>query len=155
MPIKTTIKKDNTIAGIKFDTDLSGLYKPEQSIEILGKKIRFRSPSIVQKALMIRFLVLAIQDIVSTEVERSSMSFEDLYTRCVTKLKEIDKEKATQKELDEYFATLGRMFSNPDANEYLIRALAQSFPDLSDPETLTEEAFMQAAAALIQAMNIG
>lgn len=154
MSIKTGIKKQHSISGLKFDTDLTGLHKPEQVAEILGKKVRFMSPSIIQKALMVRFLILAFQDMVATEKQRQGMSFDDLYAKCVGKLGELQGEGKTPEELQARQMIVGKMFANPDANEYLIRAIAQCFPDLSEPESLTDEAFMQAATVLIQSMQI-
>lgn len=149
-----TTKKQHTISGLTFDNNLSGLHKPEQAVDILGKKVRFLAPSIIQKALMVRFLILSFQEMVTTEKERQTLSFDALWSKCVIKLSELQVEAATPEELTAKQLTMGRMFANPDANSYLIKAIQQSFPDFSEPELLTEEAFMQAATTLIQSMQI-
>ena len=154
MTTKTTVKKQHTISGLAFDPDLRGLFKLEQSVEILGKKVRFLAPSIIQKALMVRFLVLALQDMVSTESDRATMKLDDLYVKCVSKLGELQGEPKTPQELEVRQYTLGRMFASPDANKYLVEAIAQSFPDLDEPEKLTDEAFVGAATVLIQSMQL-
>ena len=147
-------KRLNTISGLKFDEDLAGLHKPQQAVGILGKSVRFFAPSIIQKALMVRFLILSLQDMVTTEQERSILSFDDLWSKCVAKLGELQVEAKTPEELTSQRIALGKMFANPDANIYLINAIKQCFPDLIKPETLTEEAFVRAATVLIEAMQL-
>ncbi len=154
MTAKNSIKTRHSISGLTFDDDLLGLYKPEQVTHLLGKKVRFLAPSVIQKALMIKFLVLALQDLVTTESERLVMPNTTLYINCMNKLKEINISPKSQEETQNQQLILGKMFANPDANEYLIAAIRQSFPDLDSPEKLTDEAFMEAATELIKAMNI-
>lgn len=154
MTAKNSIKTRHIISGLTFDSDLAGLYKPEQVIDLLGKKIRFLAPSVIQKALMIKFLVLALQDLVSTAQERLTMPYDTLYAQCMDKLGEINSKPTTPAEKQNQQLILGKMFANPDANKYLIEAISQSFPDLEDCSKLTNEAFMEAATILIKSMNV-
>jgi hypothetical protein len=124
-----------------FDTDLAGLYKPERQVELLSKKVRFFAPSFEQMALFHEFIVLGLQDSVSTAQERQDMEKADLHEKCRLKLawaatatglsavEEVEQKKV-----------LGRMFMSVEGNRCFLDLISQCFPDLANPEWLTEEA---------------
>lgn len=143
---KTTTK--NVINGLQFDTDLGGLHKPEQVIVILGKKLRFFEPSTIQQSLMFNFLLTALKDVVATKYEQDKLTIEELRNRIGEKLLLFSQPAGNEKEEEEKQKLLSYMFTNAEANKYLVDAITDCFPDLN-AKLLTDEALVDVTGILL------
>lgn len=147
--------KRHIIPGTIFDTDLTGFYQPEQGVTILGKTLRYRAPNIPINGLVYTFLVAVTKDLIATPEEQLRITADEMYERVFAYLKEMqtasdDNEVNTKRQI-----TMGKMFLNPEANKLLLEAIRLSFPDLDQPEALTDSAFVELAGFIFKQMPEG
>lgn len=144
--------KRHVIPGTVFDTDLTGLYQPEQGVTILGKNLRYRPPNIPLNGLIYTFLVEVIGEMVTTPQERAGMTAEQLYEKVFGHFEEMKKPIEDEELLAQRQLAMGKMFLNPKANNILLQAIRLSFPDIQEPETLTDNAFIELVSFIFKQM---
>ena len=147
--------KRHIVPGTIFDADLTGLYQPEQGVTILSKTLRYRPPNIPINGLIYTFLVTVTKDLIATPEEQLKITADDMYERVFAYLKGMrevsdDDEINTQKQV-----TMGKMFLDPGANKLLLEAIKLSFPDIEQPEALTDSAFVELVGFIFKQMPEG
>lgn len=150
----TRINRSHTVGfspDNKPDDNLAGLYRPERIVGLLGKKVRFIAPAQVQRALIVQFLLLALQDLVSTTRERQEMTKDELFERCMKRLQVTTITNPTPQQQQQSLQVTAALFANAGANQYFLDVLSQSFPDLERPELLTDDALTEAGMILFNA----
>lgn len=144
--------KRHIIPGTVFDTDLTGLYQPEQGVTILGKTLRYRPPNIPLNGLIYTFLTEVIGELITTPAERQELTAEKLYEKVFAHFEEMKKEIDDEELLNQRQVAMGKMFLNPKANKLLIQAIRLSFPDIEQPEALTDTAFVELVGFIFKQM---
>ncbi|HEY9657685.1 MAG TPA: hypothetical protein V6C65_04410 [Allocoleopsis sp.] len=144
----SSINRRNSL-NLTYETELGGLYRPELTVTLLDKKVRFIPPAQIQRAIIQQFLILALQDLVSNSKQRLEMTKNELFLKCAEKLALVA-QADPQKPSQEAVAVIAALFSNPNANEFLLKVIEQSFPDLQNAHMLTEMALMSASSILFE-----
>jgi hypothetical protein len=149
--VQMELNKDNpTFPEAEYDRNLAGLHRPTIPVEVLGKRVRFRVPAADQVGLVFEFLICAWKDVLLSSDKQNKMNKSQLLKTCANKYMELrqfyldsqaGKAVSIQKE-EEFNELAGHLLLNPQANEYLIRAINQCFPDLWPAQNLTTEAKM-------------
>jgi hypothetical protein len=155
-------KKDNpTFPDTEYDCNLAGLYRPTIPVEVLGKRVRFQVPATDQVALTFQFLVNAWKDVLLSPDKQNKMTRRQVMQICSDKYLELRQyyldsqagkkfAKAQEQEFDEL---AGYMLLSPEANEYMVEAINQCFPDLRPAEELTTQAKMAAFGHIGEYIN--
>ena len=144
--------KRNVIPGTIFDTDLTGLYQAEKGVVILGKTLRYRLPNMPVYGLVQTFLVTVIKNLVATPAEQEALTSDQVYNKVAEYLKSIGEVTEDEKLMDQRNIAMGKMFLNPEANKLLMEAIRLSFPDITDPEALTDDAFVELVGFILKQM---
>jgi len=144
--------KRNVIPGTIFDTDLTGLYQIEQGVTILGKNLRYRPPNIPVNGLVYTFLVAVVKDLIVTPEEQQKLTADQLYEKVFAHLKAMGELSEDDELTQERNTAMGKMFLNPSANKLLLEAIRLSFPDLTEPEALNDDAFVQLVSFILKQM---
>jgi hypothetical protein len=151
----TKTKFTPSLAPSPQPSAVSALYKPETTAVVMDQTVRFIPPSQVQIALMMQFLLLAIQDLVSTVKDRQELSRAAVFQRCMNRisLNIKDDSELTEEERRQKLEVNGSLLLNPGANNYLFEAVSHCFPEFPRPELLNDEALMSMMILIMNHFN--
>lgn len=145
--------KRHVIPQTIFDTDLTGLYQPEQGITILDKTLRYRPPNLYLHGLIYTFLIEVVGEVVSTPLERETLTPSQLYEKVFNYFESMKQPTEDEEVIAQKEKAMGQMFLEPKGNRILLEAIRYSFPDVQDPQTLTDNAFIQLSNFIFGTFN--
>jgi hypothetical protein len=150
------MNKDQTpLPGLAFSPDISGLYKPVLAAQIpeMNVTLRFLKPNFVQLTLLIDWMINALQDAVTTPEQRSSMNRIKLRELCALRLQSYSVPGETPADQSAKNEEMNDMFTNSlAANTSLMEVICQCFPDIDDPENLTDNALIAIVSYLMKSV---
>ena len=135
MPTKTK----NATPGLVYDINLSALYRPEKAVDLLGHTLRFRPINIITQGYAYAFLVAVVKERIATPEELVKLKSNEVYEKVMEYLKTINNPEDA--ELNQL--ALIQMLLNPEGNKYMLTAISLCFPDILEPENLSDDAFIQ------------
>jgi hypothetical protein len=143
-------KTKNPTPGLVYDVNLNGLYRPERAVDLIGHTLRYRQLNIPSQAHAIAFLVLVVKERVATPEELAKMNSDQVFAKVIEYLNALkDPEKTEENQV-----AMVRMLLNPDANQHILIAISLCFPDISEPENLTDDAFIQLIGFIFSQLNL-
>lgn len=119
-----------------FTENIAGLFKCEQPVEILGNKLRYYKPGIIQSGYLMRALVAPVSESLYSQEEINKRDRFTLWTEASEWLTNISTDET------ELSALFVKIMTHPESVECLYQAIKDCFPDIAHPERLTDEAFM-------------
>lgn len=135
MPTKTK----NATPGLVYDINLSGIYRPEKAVDLLGLTLRYRPLNIISQGYVYAFLVEVVKERIASPEELAKLKSTEVYDQVMEYLKIM----ANPEEAEASQSALSQMLLNPRGNKYMLSAIGLCFPDITEPENLTDEAFIQ------------
>lgn len=132
------------------------LKRKKKTVEIQGTEIEFLAPAVVQRALVLEFVIRAIAITQLSKQKIDSLTRDELIEAIRPRMEEFDRlstattsGKASAREQVEMMYLMGSFFGNPENNAILYTAISQCFPQIPDPAELSDEATYEVFGLLL------